>query len=637
MSLEIAELLGRDGPFAEHLEGFEPRPQQQEMAQFIADTFRDQGTLVCEAGTGTGKTLAYLVPAISSGLKTVLSTATKTLQDQLFHRDLPMVMRALNASSDVALLKGRQNYLCLHRLQTSHNALFQEPTEPGVVDKLIVWSKRTETGDLEEITALDDNGGLRPRVTSTADNCLGSDCPDYDSCFVVKARRRAAAADIVVVNHHLLFADMVLRETGFAELLPAAEAVVLDEAHKIPDIASSFFSRSVSAHQLTSLVRDGLQAAQLEAADMPDLGRSLRELDMTVAELRRAIDGFGSRPGWPTLREKPEVSRRVSGLSESLEQVRAAMELAAQRGPALENCARRALELATTWSLFEVEAEREHVHWVDISPRNFSFYDTPISVAREFAQRRDASAAAWVMTSATIAVDKAFTHFCASLGIEGATEAVWDSPFDYENHALLYIPELDLEPGHPGYDAALCSACMPVLQASRGRAFILCTSYRAMHALADLLRDYGEFSVLVQGEAPRSDLLQRFSAGVSTVLVGTSSFWEGVDVRGQQLSVVVIDKLPFAVPDDPVTKARAEAIQQDGRNPFMEMQVPQAITALKQGAGRLIRDYADRGVLVIGDNRMLTRRYGKSFIRSLPPMLLTRDVGEVVRFLDDVE
>ena len=634
MTQDVGEVLGADGPFVDQLPGFAVRPQQQEMAQRIADTFAAQGILVCEAGTGTGKTLAYLVPALTAGVRTILSTATKTLQDQLFHRDLPVVQQALKRRIDIALLKGRQNYLCLHRLSGIDNGLFPEPLQPGVLEMLTDWSRQTESGDLEEVTALADDSALRPRVTSTTDNCLGQDCPVFEKCFVVKARRRAAAAEVVVVNHHLLFADLVLRETGFAELLPNADAVVLDEAHKIPDIASNFFSRSISGHQLSSLVRDGLKAAALEAPDMPDLTDRLRQLDIAQSEMRRVLNGFGARPDWRQISQQAGVSSTTEALGTALAAAHEALEVAAERGVELDSCYRRLANLANTWSLFEVESEREHIHWVDISNRNFTFYDTPISVAQEFSQRVRQSEAAWVLTSATIAVDGDFAHFCESLGIEDADSAIWESPFDYAENALLYVPQLAIEPGNRGYESALFESCLPLLKANRGRAFILCTSYRAMHALADLCRADGSFTVLVQGDGPRTEMLNRFTDSSHAVLVGTASFWEGVDVRGQGLSLVIIDKLPFAVPDDPVTKARAEMMERDGRNPFMEMQLPQAVTALKQGAGRLIRDGADRGALVIGDNRILTRRYGTSFVRSLPPMPLTTEAARALDFVD---
>ncbi len=630
-----AALLAADGPIAARLDGFQVRPEQQEMADEIAAVLAAREVLVCEAGTGTGKTLAYLVPALISGLKTVISTATRTLQDQLFHRDLPLVREALGRGHEVALLKGRANYLCLYRLERTINDPLLDHRRQPLLGHLRGWAGRTASGDLEEVGVLDDDPAIRASITSTTENCLGQDCPVYDRCFVVKARRAAAGADLVVVNHHLLCADMVLRETGFAELLPSAEAVIVDEAHKLPDIASMFFSRSVSAQQLSGLARDVVAAARLEAPDTPDLLSRVEALERSQLALRERLRGHGARPDFARLRSEPAIAGQIAAVGEALAACTAALVEVAERGEELDSCHERAATLLARWRAFDAEAESGHVHWIDISARNFTVYDTPISVAGEFSARLAQSEAAWVMTSATLAMERRFDHFTAALGIGGAHERLWASPFDYPNCALLFVPPMRAEPRSADYERELVEIALPVLRASRGRAFFLFTSYRALGVVADLLAAQDEFPLLVQGQAPRSELLRRFELAQGAVLLGTASFWEGVDVRGEQLSCVIIDKLPFGVPDDPVTRARSEALVAAGGNPFMALQLPEAVTALKQGAGRLIRDVADRGVLMIADNRIRTRAYGRVFLNSLPPMRLTDSLAEVQAFFEE--
>ncbi|MEX2480138.1 MAG: ATP-dependent DNA helicase [Gammaproteobacteria bacterium] len=627
-----AVLLADDGPIAAHLAGFRARREQCEMASAVEAALAARAVLVCEAGTGTGKTLAYLVPAFSAGLKTVISTATKTLQDQLFHRDLPLVQAALGCKREVALLKGRQNYLCLHRLERAIEHPGTDYRRLPLLQHLRLWAGRTERGDLEEVSALDDDAGLRASVTSTTENCLGQECPNYDECFVVQARRAAAAADIVVVNHHLLFADLVLRESGFAELLPSADAIVIDEAHKIPDIASTFFGRSVSGQQIGSLCHDIGMAAASDASDMPALARALVAFDSAQARLREVLQQIGRRPEWSQVRRRGEVATLLEAASAAFEPLLETLELAAERSTDLGNCHARALLLADKWNLFDDCDSTAYVRWLDAGPRNFTLYETPISIADEFSTRVTDSEAAWIMTSATLAVEGGFTHFTRVLGLSGVREQLWESPFDYARQSLLYLPPLRVEPRDPLFEEALVEAVLPVLAASGGRAFFLFTSYRALDRVAALLAAQADYALLVQGSAPRSVLLERFLRTDRAVLLGTGTFWEGVDVRGERLSCVIIDKLPFGVPDDPVTKARAQALRERGEDPFKSLQLPEAITALKQGAGRLIRDITDRGVLVIGDNRIEKRGYGRAFLGSLPPMPRTHAIADVEAF-----
>ncbi|MCZ6665174.1 MAG: ATP-dependent DNA helicase, partial [Gammaproteobacteria bacterium] len=507
---EAAAVLGAAGPFADLIEGFSPRREQQAMAAVIDEVLAAREVLICEAGTGTGKTFAYLVPALQSGLKTVISTATKTLQDQLYHRDLPIVRRALDLSIDAALLKGRQNYLCLYRLERAVLNREVEAHRLPLLEHLGRWAGQSDSGDLEEVRELDDDPQIRFLVTSTTENCLGQDCPSFDDCFVVRARRTAAAADLVVVNHHLLFADLVLRETGFAELLPAADAIIVDEAHKLPDIASSFFSHSVSAQQLGNLCRDVLEAARDEAPDTPALNASSTALDTAQFELRRFLGKEPQRMDWASFADRNGAAERLQALSAALEELGELLGRLAERGVALASCHERAIALSERLGAFDRNADELSVRWLETGRGGFSLHDTPITVAAEFSQRLENSKAAWIMTSATLAVEGRFDHFANALGIKNAREHLWQSPFDYAKQSLLYIPRLHTEPRHPDFESDLVDAALPLLECSHGRAFFLFTSYRALNICADLLRQRADYSLLVQGEAPRSDLLHRF-------------------------------------------------------------------------------------------------------------------------------
>jgi ATP-dependent DNA helicase DinG len=628
---EFAALLGADGPLARLLPGFNPRPEQQAMAIAIANALATRGVLICEAGTGTGKTFAYLVPALVARRKTIVSTATKALQDQLFHRDLPLVRRALGAGGTVALLKGRQNYVCHQRLERALGHPEFGPRRMALVERIRLFAEHTDSGDLEAVPELDDDRELKALVTSTTENCLGQDCPYLDRCFVAAARRDAASADLVVVNHHLLFADLALRETGFAELLPNAEAIVLDEAHKLPEIASTFFSRSVSTQQLLHLCRDLATAVEVEAPDATHALTAAHEVDNAQRDLRDRSPTQARRLDWRRGHDEPGLAAALGAVEAALAALQDALADTAERGPMLQHCAARALDLATRWSAFGRD-DPGRVRWLELAASNVTLFDTPVSVAQEFAAKVAASDAAWVMTSATLAVAGRFDHFRAALGLAEATEALWASPFDYATQSLLYLPALPLEPGAPEFERVLVAAALPVLTASRGRAFFLFTSHRSLARVADLLRAHGGFPLLVQGDAPPRELLRRFRSLPDAVLLGTATFWEGVDVRGEALSVVIIDKLPFGVPDDPVMQARGAALREAGGNPFLELQVPAAVTALKQGAGRLIRDRDDRGVLMLGDVRVRRRPYGRVFLDSLPPMPITDAIADVERF-----
>ncbi len=630
--LSPLQILGPDGPFSQLIDGFAPRAAQQELAEAVAGALVQHSLLVAEAGTGTGKTFAYLVPALLSGQKVIISTGTKNLQDQLFHKDLPLVRKALAVSVDVALLKGRANYLCLHRLQLAMTeGRFHSRTEVSELHRIERWSATTSSGDIAELTSLAEDALIWPQVTSTADNCLGGECERFDDCFLMQARRRAQEADVLVVNHHLLFADMALKGEGFGELLPGANAFILDEAHQLPETASNFFGISVSGNQLLELCHDTVDEALREAGDDGQLRRSAELLEKAVKDLRLAFGIEQRRGPWQEIAARDGFEAALGEVAAGLDGLHAALEPSAARGKGLENCLRRCEELTARFAQV-TGGPPEYIHWYETHTRSFSINLTPLDVAPMFSAQLHAHPCAWIFTSATLAVGERFDHFTHRLGIGEAQTCRWESPFDFPHQALLYVPPDMPEPNSPLYTSAVVEAALPVLEASRGRAFLLFTSHRALQEAATLLEGRLDYPLLLQGQMPRSRLLERFRELGNAVLLGTGSFWEGVDVRGEALSCVIIDKLPFASPGDPVLQARIEVMRSGGGNPFMEYQLPQAVIALKQGVGRLIRDVSDRGVLVLCDPRLGSKGYGRVFIDSLPPMSKTRQLAVVQRF-----
>ncbi len=631
-ALASAELLGPAGPFVNAVPGFQPRASQQEMAARIEAALAERGVFVGESGTGTGKTFAYLVPALSSGRRVLLSTGTKNLQDQIFERDLPLVRDVLGIPVSAALLKGRANYLCLYRFERA-DLERRLPGRHSALDlaRARAWARETRHGDLAEVSGVSEDAELWPLVTSTADNCLGSRCPDYHRCYVNRARREALDADVVVVNHHLFFADLVLREEGFGQLLPGVDAVIFDEAHQLADIATAFFGVSLSGHQLTGLCRDTITEDARERSEMPELPTLASQVEKAAADLRLALGAELRRGAWAGVAEERPVHAALTELRDRLTAMASALEFASVRGPGLASCQRRAADLLGRLYTFSDATPPDYICWFETTMRGFALHLTALDIASSFNQYL-ADDKAWVFTSATLTIAGSFDHYCGQLGLTQADTGRWDSPFDYRNHTLLYIPNGLPQPGTADYTASVVTSALPVLRASGGRAFMLFTSHRALRTAAELLRGTLEYPLLVQGTAPRTELLERFRAAGDAVLLGTSSFWEGVDVRGEALSCVIIDKLPFATPDDPILRARCEALEQAGRNPFLEYQLPNAVIALKQGVGRLIRDEHDHGVLVLCDPRLLQKGYGKVFVESLPPMPLTRDLTDVERF-----
>ncbi len=626
-------MLGSEGPFAQALTGFNARLQQQQLADAIEDALDGMGTLVAEAETGVGKTFAYLVPAILSGGKVLISTGTKNLQDQLFEKDLPIVINALGSSTRTALLKGRANYLCLHRMkQTEHDHHWR--SKQGAADFIQVrkWSATTQTGDIGELSSVPEDAEVWPRVTSNQENCLGLECPDYGDCHVVNARRKAQEADLVVINHHLFFADMALKEEGFGELLPSANAVILDEAHQLPDVASNFFGQVFSHRQVQELCKDTVAEQLSDAPDMQSLRDTASMLDKASRDLLLSMQSVDSRGAISQLIRKPAIDAAIDQIDDALTELLAILEIAAERGKGLESCLGRGQILKQRLARIR-QAEENQILWYECFKRGYSLNLTPLDVGNSFEQFRKRFPCAWIFTSATLAVGDQFDHFTRRLGLEDFTTCQFGSPFDFRNNAMLYLPGQLPEPSDRRYTEAMIEDVLPLIRENQGRVFLLFTSYRALNQAADLLEDRIDFPLLVQGEMPRSRILSEFRELGNAVLLGTSSFWEGVDVRGDALSLVIIDKLPFASPGDPVLSARLDAIKERGGNPFMEYQVPQAVISLKQGAGRLIRDVNDRGMLVICDPRIRTKFYGKTFLRSLPDMGRTQDRQQALDFL----
>lgn len=639
--LSAAQALGSSGPFAKKVPDFTVRAAQVEMAAAIEESISQRKTLLAESGTGTGKTFAYLVPALLSGSKTLISTGTKHLQAQLFHRDIPMVIDALGVGANVSLLKGRSNYLCLHRQQQARNSSKRLDNKMlSELEVISAWLPRSKSGDIAEQSQVPEDSMVWPLVTSTVDNCLGQDCHFFEDCYVNKARKKAMASDVLVINHHLFFADKALKEDGFGALLPDVQTVIFDEAHQLPDIASNFLGSSFSSWQLLELSSDVRTAEIKERSLVVDLITTADKLDKLVADYRLALGLSERRISWTDLvEEMPNFPKKMSVLVDLLADFAELLEQASVAGEMLTRCYERALELTQACSVIATEEEgSDVVRWVELARRTFRIHETPLNIGEQLTQYFDNQQQARIFTSATLSIDGNFNHYQQLAGLPvDITTATWESPFDYYDQAVLYVPEGMPMPKEDGFTQALFDRVLPVLVASQGGVFVLFTSFKIMQEFEQKLSDSEhDFTVLMQGDSNKSDLLESFITKPKSVLLGTMSFWEGVDVSGDALRAVIIDKLPFESPFDPVIKARLNAMQSSGENPFMDYQVPRAVITLRQGSGRLIRSQKDKGVLMICDARLRTTHYGKIFLNSLPTMRRSSDQAKICGFLESI-
>ena len=641
---DIDRLFSAGGPLAPAVGSFSPRRSQTEMAKAIANAIAGQTTLIAEAGTGTGKTFAYLVPAVLWGGKTIVSTGTKNLQDQLFLRDIPTVRAALKAPVSVALLKGRSNYVCHYHLErTLQNGRMTSREDVGNLREISRFIKMTNSGDKAELSKVPENALIWNLVTSTRDTCMGAECQYYQDCFVMKARREAQQADIVVVNHHLFFADVALKDTGVAELLPSANTIIFDEAHQLPDTATLFFGQTTSTSQILELCRDVLAEGLAHARGGPDWAKVVTVVEKAARDLRLTFPQDIMRMSLAQIMPSSDFFPALQTLKDKLAGMVDVLEENAARAETIEQVRVRAVELAAALDGWKQDGKGKLVEndqavlWVEAFSSSLQLHKTPLSIAPIFNNQREGTPRSWIFTSATLAVKNDFKHFSNQMGLTGEPAHTWPSPFNYQEQGLLYVPTGVPDPNAFGYTDAVVDAALPCIEAAGGRTFFLCTTIRAVKHVAERLRDEFakrglDYPLFVQGERGRTELLDSFRNAGNAVLVGSQSFWEGVDVRGEALSLVIIDKLPFAPPDDPVLAARIDVMEKQGMNGFMHHTLPETIINLKQGAGRLIRDETDRGVLMICDPRLITKSYGKRVWQSLPAFKRTRLEADVVAF-----
>lgn len=632
----IATVFSQSGVLAKAISGFQPRQSQTDMALAVGRAIDNSSQLIVEAGTGTGKTFAYLVPALLSQKKIIISTGSKNLQEQLYHRDLPLMVNALGYTGHLALLKGRSNYLCQEKLSQQMIESHDGHADVNLLSQLVKvrsWSCETKTGDLGECSSLTEDSPIIPTITSTNDNCLGKECPSFSDCFVVKARKRALDADLIIVNHHLFLADIALKETGFGEIIPHADVFIFDEAHQLSDIASQYFGERLSSRQLQELAKDIYIAYRTELRDTKQLEKVSACLSQATSELRIVLGEPGFRGNWREVSQQANVARELTRLCDALSFVQEALKLLLGRSQLLDAAFDRS-------SLFKAKLERlrnisisGYSYWFECSRDHFSLNITPLCVAEKFKEYISSQQKSWIFTSATLTVNDDFKHFTQRLGLEPAEQFILPSPFDYPSQAILCVPRYLNEPNSVGKSDKLVEMLSPIIELNKGRCFFLCTSYQMMRELTQGFRNQLTLPVLMQGETSKQNLLDQFLKLGNALLVATGAFWEGVDVRGAALSCVIIDKLPFTSPEDPLLKARIEECRLQGGDPFLQVQIPDAVITLKQGVGRLIRDNRDYGALIICDNRLVNRYYGSIFLQSLPPIPRTRDLTKVGDFL----
>jgi ATP-dependent DNA helicase DinG len=630
----VIDDFSENGLLAQAIDGFVAREPQRNMASKVSESIKKQHSLVVEAGTGTGKTFAYLVPALRSDKKVILSTGSKNLQEQLFSKDLPIIKKALNYSGKITLLKGRSNYLCLERLYHQYAAAGDLDKDLRVdLARVKNWSIKTKDGDISKCTTVTEDNPIWPILTSTNDNCLGSDCEHYNDCYVVKARKRALNADIVVVNHHLFLADVVVKDSGFGELIPKADVMIFDEAHQLPDLACHYFGQQLSSRQLFDLPKEINLCYRTEVKDMSQLQQCADKLQKCTQDLRIAINQQSPKGNLRFLFNQEAIKKELTYLLDALSFCHEVLLLAVGRSSTLDNCLERINQYNTLLKRLQETNVTGFSYWYESSHNYFVFALTPLSVADKFTELLTDRKGSWIFTSATLSVNNQLDYFTKRLGLTNADSLILESPFDYLHQTVMCVPRYIPSPNEKGNAEKLVDILLPVIEANNGRCFFLCTSYAMMNALAKQFRELTKLPVLVQGETSKVKLLEQFIHSGNALLIATSSFWEGIDVRGDTLSCVIIDKLPFTSPDDPLIKARMEDCQMQGGDAFYDVQLPEAVITLKQGVGRLIRHHNDRGAVIICDNRLVMRPYGATFINSLPPSPRTRDINKVINFL----
>jgi ATP-dependent DNA helicase DinG len=640
--LSVKNFFAQDGQLSQFVSGYSPRQAQLEMATEVASAIKNQQCLIAEAGTGTGKTFAYLAPAIlatesEEKTKIIVSTGTKNLQEQLFFKDLPLIKKALASNLSVALLKGRANYLCTYRLEQYQQSRGQlDAAMLADLVKVKTWSTATQFGDIGELVDVAEDSSVFPYITSTVDNCLAKDCPHVKDCYLIKARQKAIEADLVVVNHHLFFADMALKDTGFGELIPTADVIIFDEAHQLPHIASEYFGESFSTRQLIDLCSDVLQQAKTELVDVKQLAKAAEKLSRTCQEFRLLFAYDPERGNWREKHKQATFKSALSEIKNDLDFLYQVLKICVSRTEAIDNCFERAVNLLAKHDVIANTEAFGLSFWYETTPRHVVLHQTPLSIADKFSSFIEERSSAWIFTSATLAVNDSFAHFASDMGIKNAQHLLLESPFDYYQQSQLFIPRYLPAANDPQRAVALAALAQSLIKASKGSMLLLFTSYRVMNTVAELLTESLSSPILVQGQMAKQKLLSEFVAQPDAVLLATSSFWEGVDVRGDKLTCVMIDKLPFASPDDPLLQARCEDVKRQSGDPFAEIQLPQAVIALKQGVGRLIRDVKDQGVMVICDDRLVNRAYGEVFLKSLPNMKRTRNLETSIEFLTKI-
>ena len=637
------DFFSPNGPLNNSLENYQVRAEQVEMAKSISDSIEDKSSLVVEAGTGVGKTFAYLYPALLKGGRVVISTATKNLQDQLFFNDIPKIREALKISVKVNILKGRGNYICKLRMENANQGgMFFNKEDAKYLYLIKAFSDNTDSGEVSEISQIPETSTIWPMVTSTKENCLGQDCEFYKECFVVKARKEALESEVLIVNHHLFFADFVLKDEELSEILPKANTIIFDEAHQVPLVASFFLGQFISSSQISNLIQDCQQGLVKYPNTIQVLDLLSKDLQENIFELKKIISPTSTRLNINNLKDYENFKETYSSLIKKLTLLGITLSKHSEENAEFQKLYERSTELNIKFDSWLKKDNQNNIYWLEVFARTIQFNETPISIAEQFNKFQKKSDSAWIFTSATLSINGSFDHFTKLLGLEKAKTQYLQSPFNYNENAFLYVPKEIPDPKDELFNLVLVKKVLPLIKASKGRAFILATSLKSMQEIGALLKDELkkneiDYPVITQGEGPKSDLLHQFKKHGNAVLIGSLSFWEGIDVRGPALSLVIIDKLPFQSPGDPVFESKIKLLSDEGINAFMSMQLPEAIIKLKQGVGRLIRDDHDKGVMVICDKRLIEKSYGIKIWKSLPAFKRTRNESAVINFLEELE